>query len=60
MRSVIHGPRAWGKSLTIDWHVTDVDERYFMELSNGALIHFPTGRRPKLESSQRVLVASTG
>ena len=38
----INGPKAWAETLSIDWHITDVDERYFMELSNGALIHYPT------------------
>ena len=38
----IVGPRAWTEHLTIDWQLTDVDERYRMELSNGVLIHYPT------------------
>jgi alkyl sulfatase BDS1-like metallo-beta-lactamase superfamily hydrolase len=37
----IAGPRAWTERLTINWNFTDVGERYRMELSNGALIHFP-------------------
>ena len=36
------GPKAWRERLTINWHVTDADERYRMELSSGALIHYPT------------------
>ena len=35
----IVGPKAWDGRLTIAWHVTDLDEHYHMELSNGALIH---------------------
>jgi alkyl sulfatase BDS1-like metallo-beta-lactamase superfamily hydrolase len=38
----IDGPRASSERLSVNWHMTDVDERYRMELSNGALIHFPT------------------
>ena len=45
----IDGPKAWNEHLTIDWTVTEDGEgtgttgsgRYRMELSNGALIHFP-------------------
>jgi len=40
----IDGPRAWGTSATIRWHFTDEEETYRMELSNGVLIHYPTGR----------------
>jgi alkyl sulfatase BDS1-like metallo-beta-lactamase superfamily hydrolase len=36
----IDGPAAWAERLTIDWHFTDLDERYRMTLSNGALIHY--------------------
>jgi len=42
----IDGPRAAGTSLTVLWHFTDSGERYLMELSNGALIHFPTRHAP--------------
>jgi alkyl sulfatase BDS1-like metallo-beta-lactamase superfamily hydrolase len=38
----INGPRAWSESLSISWHFTDTHENYWMELSNGALIHYPT------------------
>jgi alkyl sulfatase BDS1-like metallo-beta-lactamase superfamily hydrolase len=38
----IDGPKAWSDRLSINWHLTDTDERYRMELSNGALVHFPT------------------
>ena len=37
----INGPKAWDTALTINWELTDVGEKYHMELSNGALIHFP-------------------
>jgi alkyl sulfatase BDS1-like metallo-beta-lactamase superfamily hydrolase len=38
----IVGPKAWSEHLTINWHFTDSDDKYRMELSNGALIHYPT------------------
>ncbi|MBT2235126.1 alkyl/aryl-sulfatase [Nonomuraea sp. NEAU-A123] len=34
----VDGPRAWNESLSIDWHLTDLGERYRITLSNGALI----------------------
>jgi alkyl sulfatase BDS1-like metallo-beta-lactamase superfamily hydrolase len=40
----IDGPRAWDAAATIRWHFTDMDETYRMELSNGVLVHYPTGR----------------
>jgi len=40
----IDGTRAWDTHLSIRWHFTDLAETYRMELSNGALIHFPTRR----------------
>lgn len=42
----INGPKAWGTALTITWDLTDVSEKYHMELSNGALIHFRTDTPP--------------
>jgi alkyl sulfatase BDS1-like metallo-beta-lactamase superfamily hydrolase len=38
----LDGPKAWSEHLSIGWHFTDTHENYRMELSNGALIHFPT------------------
>ena len=38
----INGPRAWNEKLSISWHFTDAHENYRMELSNGALVHYPT------------------
>jgi alkyl sulfatase BDS1-like metallo-beta-lactamase superfamily hydrolase len=40
----IDGEKAWSTELSILWHVTDIDEHYRMELSNGALNHHPTNR----------------
>ena len=40
----IDGPRAWDERIAINWTITDDagGTRYRMELSNGALVHFPT------------------
>lgn len=40
----IDGPRAWKERLAIVWQFSDDNQRYRMELSNGALIHYPTSR----------------
>jgi alkyl sulfatase BDS1-like metallo-beta-lactamase superfamily hydrolase len=40
----IDGKRAWDTTASIRWHFTDFDQIYRMELSNGALIHYPTRR----------------
>jgi alkyl sulfatase BDS1-like metallo-beta-lactamase superfamily hydrolase len=37
----VNGPKAWSEHLTIDWHLTDLGERYRMTLSNGVLVHYP-------------------
>ena len=42
----VDGPGAWNERLSISWHFTDVHENYRMELSNGALVHYPTRRQP--------------
>ena len=41
----INGPVAWSQRFSIRWHITDLDEHYRMELSNGVLIHYPTTRQ---------------
>jgi alkyl sulfatase BDS1-like metallo-beta-lactamase superfamily hydrolase len=41
----INGPKAWNERLSIAWHLTDADEHYRMELSNGVLIHYPTTKK---------------
>jgi alkyl sulfatase BDS1-like metallo-beta-lactamase superfamily hydrolase len=38
----IDGKKAWSHHLSVVWNFTDTGERYRMELSNGALIHYPT------------------
>ena len=40
----IDGHRAWDASASIRWRFTDSNETYRMELSNGALVHYPTTR----------------
>jgi alkyl sulfatase BDS1-like metallo-beta-lactamase superfamily hydrolase len=45
----INGPKAWEQSLSISWHFTDAHENYRMELSNGALLHFPTKANTKAD-----------
>jgi len=40
----IDGKRAWDTTASIRWRFTDGNETYRMELSNGALIHYPTSR----------------
>ncbi|WP_419997142.1 alkyl/aryl-sulfatase [Streptomyces boninensis] len=35
----VDGPKAWDHHLTLDWHFTDLGERYRMTLRNGALTH---------------------
>jgi len=47
----VNGPRAWGESLSINWIVTDEDTRYRMELSNGALVHFPSNVDRKADAT---------
>jgi alkyl sulfatase BDS1-like metallo-beta-lactamase superfamily hydrolase len=41
------GPRAWNESFAINWVITDTHELYRLELSHGALIHFPV-TKPRL------------
>ena len=36
----VNGPKAWSEHLTIDWHFSDLDQRYRMSLSNGVLVHY--------------------
>ena len=47
----IDGPAAWDAHLTIAWHITDADEYYRMELSNGVLIHHPTDSLPAADAT---------
>jgi alkyl sulfatase BDS1-like metallo-beta-lactamase superfamily hydrolase len=40
----IDGPRAADTHIRVLWHITDADQDYLMELSNGVLNHRPTSR----------------
>jgi alkyl sulfatase BDS1-like metallo-beta-lactamase superfamily hydrolase len=35
----LNGPRAAGRSLTVNWHFTDTEERYVLSLENAVLNH---------------------
>jgi alkyl sulfatase BDS1-like metallo-beta-lactamase superfamily hydrolase len=43
----VDGPRAWHEKLVSDWHFTDKNRLYRVELRNGVLIHYdrPAGDR---------------
>ncbi|MFI7450025.1 alkyl/aryl-sulfatase [Nonomuraea sp. NPDC049714] len=61
----VNGPRAWNENLTIDWHLTDLDQHHRTTLSNGALIQQadPRPRRADLTltlTKQRLLGLLTG
>jgi alkyl sulfatase BDS1-like metallo-beta-lactamase superfamily hydrolase len=34
----VNGPKAWDKTISIDWNFTDLNKQIRLELSNGALI----------------------
>ena len=38
----IIGEKAWEERFAINWALSDIGEHLFMEVSNGALIHYPT------------------
>jgi alkyl sulfatase BDS1-like metallo-beta-lactamase superfamily hydrolase len=38
---VVAKARGYSEHLTIDWHLSDLGERYRMTLSNGVLVHCP-------------------
>ena len=40
----LDGHRAWERTASIRWHLTDLGETYRMELSNGVLVHYLTNR----------------
>lgn len=47
----IDGKRAWDASASIRWTFTDSGDAYWMELSNGVLIHHPTTRNDPADLS---------
>jgi alkyl sulfatase BDS1-like metallo-beta-lactamase superfamily hydrolase len=50
----IVGPKAWNERLAVEWHFTDSGERYRWELSNGALVHYPTTRTRPANATVRL------
>jgi alkyl sulfatase BDS1-like metallo-beta-lactamase superfamily hydrolase len=53
----IDGPRAAAISLSVLWDFTDSGEKYFMQLSNGLLVHHPTGRTRHADLTVRLTQA---
>lgn len=48
------GPKAWNERFSLTWEFTDTGETYRMELSNGALVHFPTRRNRDADTVVRL------
>ena len=48
------GPRAWNEDIAINWVITDTRELYRLELSHGALIHFPVTKPRAADLSVRI------
>jgi alkyl sulfatase BDS1-like metallo-beta-lactamase superfamily hydrolase len=48
------GPRAWNENLAINWVITDTRALYRLELSHGALIHFPVTTPRQADLSVRI------
>ncbi|MFD7297512.1 alkyl/aryl-sulfatase [Streptomyces sp. NPDC059897] len=47
----IDGPKAWDEKLSIDVHLTDVDERYRLRLANGVLTYSSASRKTAADVS---------
>jgi len=47
----IDGPRAWDVDLTINWVVTDPDERHLLRLENAVLNHRPDRHDPEADAT---------
>jgi len=47
----LDGPRAWDVRLTINWEVTDPDEKHLIEVENGVLNHRPDRHRPEADAT---------
>ncbi len=47
----LNGPRAWGKSLRIDWIVTKPDSEHALTLRNGVLSNRPGRHEPEAEAT---------
>ncbi len=48
------GPRSWNESFAINWVITDTRELYRLELSHGALIHFPIDKPRPADLNVRI------
>jgi alkyl sulfatase BDS1-like metallo-beta-lactamase superfamily hydrolase len=47
----LDGPRAWGVRLTIEWRVTDPDERHLVDVENGVLNHRADRHEPDADAT---------
>ncbi|MFF3490225.1 alkyl/aryl-sulfatase [Streptomyces sp. NPDC002795] len=47
----IDGPRAWDEKLSIDVHLTDIDERYRLRLANGVLTYSAASQKTAADVS---------
>ncbi|MBI5583353.1 MAG: MBL fold metallo-hydrolase [Deltaproteobacteria bacterium] len=50
----LNGPKAAGRSLTVNWHFTDTDERYVLSLENAVLNHAAGKQVPGADCSVRL------
>jgi alkyl sulfatase BDS1-like metallo-beta-lactamase superfamily hydrolase len=48
------GPRAWNEDFAVNWVITDTRDLYRLELSHGALIHFPVSTPRAADLSVRI------
>ena len=48
------GPRAWNESFAINWVITDTRRLYRLELSHGALVHFPITKPREADLNVRI------
>jgi alkyl sulfatase BDS1-like metallo-beta-lactamase superfamily hydrolase len=47
----LNGPKAAGRSLTVNWHFTDTNERYVLALENAVLKHTSGKQAPNADCS---------
>lgn len=47
----VNGPKAAGKSLTLNFDFPDTKQKYLLELSNGALSHYPSTQSDKADAT---------
>jgi len=51
MATRLDGPRAWDARLTINWEVTNPDEKHLIEVENGVLNHRPDRHHPEADAT---------